>query len=81
MVFLSTVVDTKALEDAVLWGFAAGIGVTTLFTLAVVSAARFTDLRRSERVALAALNAVVALVALAGFLVAIGFGIKIMTTK
>jgi hypothetical protein len=78
---LGTVVDTKALGDAVLWGAAAGIGVTFLFTIAVVSATRFTDLRRDGHIAAAAINAVLATVALAGFVAAIVFGIKIMTDK
>jgi hypothetical protein len=77
----ATVVDTKALGDAVAWGFVAGIAVTTLFTIAVVSAARFGDLRRSDRLPAAALNAVVAVVAIAGFIVAIVLGIDVMRTK
>jgi hypothetical protein len=78
---LAAIVDTKALGDAVMWGFVAGIGVTILFTLGVVGASRFSDLRRGDRPVGALVHGVVAVLGLAGFLLTIGLGIKVMLDK
>jgi hypothetical protein len=81
MGLLATLVDTTALGKAVLWGFVSGIGVTTIFAIAVAGSARVSDLRRDDRLVAAALWAAVALVAFGGFVIAIVFGIEIMTSK
>jgi hypothetical protein len=81
MSLLATVVDTKALGDAVLWGLIAGVGVTTIFTVAVISATRFGDNRRAQRLPAAALNGALAILALAAFVLAIVYGIALMTEK
>jgi hypothetical protein len=81
MTVLATLVDTNALGDAVLWGLGAGIGVTTVFTLALVTATRAGEFRRDGRVALAGIYGFVALVTSAAFIAAIVLGVKVMTNK
>ena len=72
---LATVIDTKALLDVVWVSLAAGVGGTAAFSLAIVGATRFLDMRRSGRGAEALTYAVLAALALAACLgmIAIGF--------
>jgi hypothetical protein len=78
---LAALIDTKALLKVIWVSFAAGAGLTAVFSLAIVGAARFTDRRRDGRSGAAAGFAVLAAVALAGIAAAIAYGLKVMTTK
>ena len=46
---LATLVDTGALLKTVAAAFVAGVGVTLIFSLAILGAARFAELSRDER--------------------------------
>ena len=43
---IGTIVDTKALLDVIWVSLAAGVGGTAAFSLALVGATRFSDMRR-----------------------------------
>jgi len=78
---LATLVDTQALAQTVLAAVLGGVGVTLIFSIAILGAARFADLNRDGRNAAAVASALVAFVALAAFAAAIAFGIIVMTSK
>ena len=78
---LATLVDGKALLQAVGASVVAGIGATFVFSVAIWGAARFSDLSREERplaAGAAALVACLGLLATAGIVVV---GIVAMTSK
>ena len=74
-------VDWNALLGTVIASFAAGVGITIIFSLAILGAARFADARRDGRGALATAAAGLMVLALAGSAAAIAFGIFVMTSK
>jgi hypothetical protein len=78
---LATVVDTEALVDTVLAAMVAGIGVTLIFSVAILGTAKFADLSRSGRTASAVAFGLLATVALVAFAAAIVFGILVMASK
>ena len=78
---MSTIVDTETIAKLVGASFAAGLGVTILFALAIVGLARFAEARRSGSALAAGAYAVVAGIALAACLTAIVLGIIVMTQK
>ena len=78
---LATVVDTQALLKTVAAAFVAGVGVTLIFSLAIVGAARFADLNRDGRPAAAAAFGALAIVALAAAAAVVTIGIIVMTRK
>jgi hypothetical protein len=78
---LATVVDTDALLKTVIAALVAGVGVTLVFSVAILGAARFADLSRDGRMASAIAFGVLALVALAAAATAVTIGIIVMTTK
>jgi hypothetical protein len=78
---LATLVDTQALAETVLAAVLGGVGVTLIFSIAILGASRFADLSRDGRSAAAVAFGLVALVALAAFAAAIAFGIIVMTSK
>jgi hypothetical protein len=78
---LATLVDTQALGETVLAAVLGGVGVTLIFSIAILGASRFADLSRDGRSAAAVAFGIVALVALAAFAAAIAFGIIVMTSK
>ena len=51
---LATIVDTKALLETVVAAFVAGVGVTFVFSLAILGAARFAEMSRDGRTSAAA---------------------------
>ena len=78
---IASIVDTDALLE-VLWTAAlAGVGVTASFAIAIVGATRAVDLSRERRPVEAAAFGVIGALALAAVLVAIAFGIVVMTQK
>ena len=78
---LGTIVDTKALLDAVIASVVAGLGVTLAFSIMVFGVARGADMRRSDRPLLAAGAGVLSALALAVTIGAVVMGIIVMTQK
>jgi hypothetical protein len=78
---LATIVDTDALGKVILYALIAGIGVTVSFSLTIVGATRFADMRREDRPLEAGLFAVLATIALALCVAAVVLGIVVMTSK
>jgi hypothetical protein len=76
-----TIVDTKALLDVIWASLAAGVGGTAAFSLALVGATRFSDMRREGRRVEAATYAVLAGVALAACLGTAVFGVVVIVSK
>jgi hypothetical protein len=78
---LATVVDTQALLKTVVAAFVAGVGVTLIFSLAILGAARFADRSRDGRPVAAVAFGALAVVALAGAAAAVTIGIIVMARK
>jgi hypothetical protein len=78
---LATVVDTNALLKTVVAAFVAGVGVTLIFSLAILGAARFVDLNRDGRQAAAVAFGALTVVALAAAAALVTIGIIVMTRK
>ena len=78
---LATIVDTEALLKTIVAAFIAGVGVTLIFSLAILGASRFADLSRDGRSAGAIAFGALAVVALLAALVAVAVGIIVMTRK
>ena len=78
---LATIVDTEALLKTIVAAFIAGVGVTLIFSLAILGASRFADLSRDGRLAGAIAFGALAAVALLAALVAVAVGIIVMTRK
>ena len=78
---LATIVDTEALLKTVVAAFIAGVGVTLIFSLAVLGASRFVDRSRDGRPAAAFAFGTLGLVALLAALAAVTLGIIVMTRK
>ena len=77
---IATVVDWNALLDVVLYSLGLGVGLTIVFSLVILGAVRFADLREDRPIeawGFAALT-LVGLVLFAG---AIVLGIVVMTSK
>jgi hypothetical protein len=77
---IAPVVDWEALLDVVLYSLGLGVGLAIVFSLAILGAVRFADLR-DDRPIEAWGFAVVALAALAAFAGAVVLGIVVMTSK
>jgi hypothetical protein len=75
------IVDWKALGEVVAYSLVAGVGVTLMYSIAIVGATRFADLRRDNRNGGAIVYAVFGLIGLAVSIAAIVAGIILMTTK
>ena len=78
---LATIVDTDALLKTIVAAFVAGVGVTFIFSLAILGASRFVDLSRDGRGAEAIAFGVLALVAVLVALAAVTLGIIVMSQK
>ena len=78
---MSTIVDTTTLLDLVGVSIVAAVGVTAAFSLAILGATRFSDLRRDGRAVEAAFFGVVTALALAACVGAIVYGIVEIQTK
>ena len=77
---IATIVDWEALLQVILASLIAGIGSTVAFSLAILGAIRFAELRRDENAAAWGYGAL-ALAGLAATLAAVVFGIFVMTAK
>jgi len=78
---LATIVDTEALLKTIVASAVAGVGVTLIFSLAILGASRFADLNRDGRPVAAVVFGVLAVVALAAAAAAVTIGIIVMTRK
>jgi cytochrome c biogenesis protein CcdA len=78
---MSTIVDATTLLDLVGVSLLAAVGVTGAFSLAILGATRFSDLRRDGRAAEAAAFGVLTALALAACVGAIVYGIVEIQTK
>jgi hypothetical protein len=75
------IVQTKELVETVVFAFVAGVGVTTVFSLAIWGAARFTDLSQEDRPVAAGAAALVAVLALLVVAATVVIGIVVMAGK
>jgi hypothetical protein len=78
---VATVVDTTALWQTVVAAIGAGVGVTFVFSLAILGSVRLADMARDGRTVAAAAFGVMTAVALLTCAAAITFGIIVMTAK
>jgi hypothetical protein len=78
---MSTIVDTTTLLDLVGVSLLAAVGVTAAFSVAILGATRFADLRRNGRAVEAACFGVLTALALAACLGAIVYGIVEIQSK
>jgi hypothetical protein len=78
---MSTIVDTTTLLDLVGVSLLAAVGVTAAFSLAILGATRFSDLRRDGRAVEAAAFGALTALALAACVAAIVYGIVEIQTK
>jgi len=76
-----TIVDTKALLDVIWVSLAAGVSGTAAFSLALVGATRFSDMRRHGRRAEALTFAVLTGAALAVCLGMVALGLVAIVSK
>jgi hypothetical protein len=79
-VILASIVDGRALLETVIASLAAGVGVTVVFSFAILGAALFGDARRDGRSLAAAGAATLMGLGLLGALAAIVFGLIVMTS-
>jgi hypothetical protein len=80
-VLASTIVDWKTLGKVVVYSIVTGVGISLAFSLAIVGAARFADMRRDGRAVEAGGYAVLLAVSLAVVAAAVVIGIIVMTKK
>jgi hypothetical protein len=78
---LATIIDTASLLKTIAASFAAGVGVTLVFSMTIYGVTRFADLSRDQRPLAAALAGAFAVVTFAVCLAAIVLGIIVMTSK
>jgi len=78
---IATIVDTKALWETVVAAFAAGVGTTIVFSLAILGATRFAEANREGRGGVAAMFGALAVLGLAATIAAIVIGVVVMTSK
>ena len=78
---LATIVDTEALLKTIVASFIAGVGVTLIFSVAILGASRFADMNRDGRSGAAVAFGLLGLVALLAAGAAVVVGIVVMTRK
>lgn len=78
---VATIVEGKELAQTVVASLVAGVGVTTVFSVAIWGGTRFVDLSRSGRPLAAGAAAVLGALALLATLAAVVVGIVVMTSK
>jgi hypothetical protein len=77
----ASAVDWAALGKVVVASLISGVGITFCFSIAIVGATRFAELRRDQRSGGAAVYAVIGLLGLATTVAAVVIGIVVMTRK
>ena len=78
---MSTIVDTTTLLDLAGVSLVAAVGVTAAFSLAILGATRFSDVRRDGRAVEAACFGLLTALALAACLGAVVYGIVEIQAK
>lgn len=78
---LATIVDWSALAKVVEYSLVLGIGVTTVFSLSILGATRFFEMRRDGRMVAAGMFAFVSVVASAVCVAAVVLGIVELAKK
>ena len=78
---LATVVDADALWQTIAYAFVAGVGVTFVFSVAILGAAKFGDFNRDGRMLAATLSGALAILGLLATAAAIVVAVIVMTTK
>ncbi len=78
---IATLVEGKELLETVVASVVAGVGVTSVFAVAIWGVGRFADLSRGERPLAAGGAAAVAALALVAVTAAVVIGIVVMTSK
>jgi hypothetical protein len=78
---LAAIVEWDALLEVVVVSLVVGVGVTAVFSIAVLGAVRFVDFRRDGRPLEATFFGLLSLVALAASLAAIVYGMAVMVSK
>jgi hypothetical protein len=78
---VAKIIDTHAAWQAIWTAAVAGVGITIVFSLAVLGATRSTDLRRDDRDGQAVVYGALALVAFAATIGAVVYAITLITTK
>jgi hypothetical protein len=81
MTGFATIVDTSALLQTIGAAFVAGVGVAFTFSLAILGAARVAEASRQGHTLHAFAFGALALLGLAASLIAIAFGIVVMTSS
>jgi hypothetical protein len=80
-VIVAEIIDGHAAWQAVWTAAVSGVGVTIVFSLAVLGATRSTDMRRDDRPGQATVYGVLALLGVAATLGAVVYAITLITTK
>jgi hypothetical protein len=78
---LATLIETKELLQTVIASLIAGVGITAVFSVAILGGTRFVDLSRSGRPLAAGAAAVLGVLALLVTVAAVVVGIVVMTSK
>jgi len=78
---IATVVDWATIGEVAAYALLSGVGLSLAFSLAILGATRFADMRRDERDLEAAAFGVLGLVGFAATIAALALGIIVMTTK
>ncbi len=78
---LAQIIDVEALGSVVLASLVAGLGLTVLFSILIFSATRAAESRREGGVLVPAVLGVVAVLALAGCLGLVAFGLYLMVSE
>jgi hypothetical protein len=78
---MATLVETKELAETVIASVIAGVGITTIFSVAIWGGTRFADLSRGGRPLAAGAAAALGGLALLATLAAVVVGILVMTSK
>lgn len=78
---VAKIIDPQAAWQAIWTAAVAGVGVTIVFSIAVLGATRAADLRRDDRDAQAVLFAGLGLLGFAATIAAVVYAITLITTK
>jgi hypothetical protein len=80
-VIVAKIIDSHAAWQAIWTAAVAGVGVTIVFSIAVLGVTRASDLRRDDRGAESALYAALGLLGFAATIGAVVYAITLITTK
>jgi hypothetical protein len=78
---MAVVVETKELLQTIVAALIAGVGISVVFSLAILGVARFADLSRAERPLAAAAAASLAAMATLATIGTVVFGVIVMSRK